>query len=680
VTASPQLPQPVESGAPAAAPSAREWLGFALLIVATLLAYHPAWHAGFIWDDDAHVTRPFLQSLGGLARIWGEPGATPQYYPLLYSAFWLEHRAWGDHAAAYHLLNILLHAGVACLLFRCLRVLAVPGAFLAAALFALHPVCVESVAWISEQKNTLSALLYLAAALAYLRFDRDRRPASYALGLGLFLLALLTKSVTATLPAALLVVLWWRRGRLRARGDVLPLAPWLALGIASGFFTAWMERTHVGARGPAFALGPADRLLVAGHALWFYLGKLAWPANLTFIYPRWVIRAADPLAWAFPLAVLAALAVLWRLRRRTRGPLAAALLFCGTLVPALGFVDLFPFLYSFVADHFQYLAAPAVLAGAAAGLTVLAARLSAGGRLAVQAGAFTAVAFLGVLTWHQCGMYANLETLWRTTIARNPSCWMAYNNLASELLKDGRQAEAIADLGSALALAPGDASAHATLGRALAQTGRFREAAGEYERALELEPANAAAHENYGILLAATGHGDEAAAHFRSALAAEPESAGAHTGLGNVLLQEGQLGEAGEQYRLALGDDPTDVAARTNLGAVLVQWGDAGGARAEFEQALALNPRFAPAQLNLANVLLQTGHADQAIPHLEATLAADPRSAVAEGDLGYALLQVGRTREAVTHLERALQLDPRNADAASNLQVARAQARGGASP
>jgi tetratricopeptide (TPR) repeat protein len=656
--------------------STRDALGCALLLAATLLAYHPAWQAGFIWDDDAHVTRPFLSSLHGLARIWFEPGATQQYYPLLYSAFWLEHRAWGDQACAYHLLNIVLHAGVAALLFRLLRRLSVAGAFLAAALFALHPVGVESVAWISEQKNTLSALLYLAAALAYLRFDRGRRASDYALGLGLFLLALLSKSVTATLPAALLVLLWWRHGRISARRDVLPLAPWFAAGIAAGVVTSWMERTHVGARGAAFALGPADRLFIAGRALWFYLGKLVWPADLTFIYPRWEIRASDPVQWLPPLGALAALALLWRIRQRTRGPLAVALLFAGTLVPALGFFNLFPFLYSFVADHFQYLAAPAVLTGAAAAITLLAARLPAAGRAAVHAGSVALVAFLGVLTWRQCGMYRDLETLWTTTIARNPACWMAYNNLASELLKGGRTEEAIADLGAALRLAPDDAAAHATLGQAWEQERKYREAAAEYERALALEPSNAAAQLDDGILLARMGRAGEAAEHFRRALVTEPDSAGAHTGLGNVLLQEGQLEAAATQYRLALADDPRAVAARTNLGAVLIQQGKVAAAREEFERAVAADPRFAPAELNLGTLLLQTGHADQAIPRLAAAAALDPRSAAAEGNLGFALLQAGRPAEAVAPLERSLLLEPGNADTRANLQLAREGAAG----
>jgi len=641
-----------------------------LILGATLLAYQPAWRAGFIWDDDAHLTRPALQSVRGLGRIWSEPGATQQYYPVLYSAFWLEHRLWGGAAAGYHFLNLILHAGAAGLFLRLLRRLAVPGALFAALLFALHPVMAESVAWISEEKNTLSALFYFLAALAYLRFDRTRARAAYALGLGCFVLALLSKSVTATLPAALLVIFWWRRGRLRLAGDVLPLVPWLGLGLGAGILTAWMERVHVGAQGPAFAYGLGARLIIAGHALLFYLGKLLWPANLTFIYPRWDPASFSPWAWIYPAFAAAALAACWSVRRRSRGPLAVALLFAGTLLPALGFINVFPFLYSFVADHFQYVSAAAIFAAAGAAAAVLTNRWAPAARAASGA---LLLAVLGTLTWRQCRQYADAETLWRTTLARNPSSWMADNNLAGELLRQGRTAEAEADVLQGLALAPENAAAHATLGQARAAEGRWRDAAAEYRRALELEPANAPAQANYGGVLLQLGRLDEAADHYRAALALEPDSAPAHTGLGNALLRQGEPDRAAAEYRLALADDPTDVSARTNLGAALMQLGQPQQALAEFSAAVAANPQFGAAQVNLANALLQCGHVADAVSHYEAALALEPRSSVVHGNLGVALLQAGRREEAARELQRALELDPANAGARAALESLRSR-------
>ncbi len=283
-------------------------------------------------------------------------GATQQYYPLLHSAFWLEHFMWGEAVVGYHLTNIVLHALSACLVVMVMRRLSLPGAWLAGLVFALHPVNVESVAWISEQKNTLSGVFCLASLLIYLHFDEDRQKSKYLLATGLFVLALLSKTVTATLPAVLLVIFWWRRGRLEWKRDVLPLLPWFALGICAGLFTSRVERTFGGASGTDFLLTPAQRLLIAGRAICFYAGKLFWPANLTFFYPQWKIDAAVWWQWLFPAGVLALGLGLVLASRRYRGPLAGFLIFAGTLFPVLGFLNVYPFRYSYVADHFQYLA------------------------------------------------------------------------------------------------------------------------------------------------------------------------------------------------------------------------------------------------------------------------------------------------------------------------------------
>ena len=277
----------------AAAPRAqrRDLVLLAFFVLISLLAYYPAWHGGMLWDDDAHITRLELRSLQGLWRIWFEPGATQQYYPIAHSAFWLQARLWGDQVLGYHLANISLHALSAFLVVVIMRRLALPGAVLAGVVFALHPVQVESVAWMTELKNTLSGALYLGALLAYLGFDRSRRRQRYALAMVLFVLALLSKTVTATLPAALLVVFWWQRGTLSWRHDVRPLVPFFLLGAAGGATTVWVERMFIGARGAEFSFSVAERILVAGRAFVFYLRQLLWPANLLFVYPRWDIDA-----------------------------------------------------------------------------------------------------------------------------------------------------------------------------------------------------------------------------------------------------------------------------------------------------------------------------------------------------------------------------------------------------
>jgi len=632
---------------PAAAPRRRTLWICLLIFGATLLAYLPALNGGLIWDDSGHVTRPDLQSLSGLGRIWFEVGATQQYYPFLHTAFWIEHRLWGDTPAGYHLLNILLHAAAACLLGAALRKLAVPGAWLAALLFALHPVGVESVAWISEQKNTLSAVLYLGAALAYFRFDERRRGADYALAAALFLLALLTKTVTATLPAALLLVFWWRRGRLGWRREVLPLLPWFAAAAAGGAVTAWFERTRIGAQGADFALSAVQRFLLAGRVVWFYLAKLAWPADLIFIYPRWTIDAAAVGQWLFPFGALALVAALCRARQR--GPLTALLYFGGTLFPALGFINVYPFLFSFVADHFQYLASAGLLALAAAGLA----------RLPRAAGAPLAgllLAALGALTWRQCGMYRDVFTLYQTTIARNPACWLAYNNLAEATAGAGRPAEAIPLLEQALQLRPNFAEAENNLGDDLRLTGRPQEAIPHLRRALQLQRDFAPAHNNLGAALMLTGRPDEGMAEFRRAASLQPDYALPRFNLGLALANAGRAAEAVPEFAAAARLEPGNAEYELNWAVGLAVTGRLAEARPHFERAVALAPDSVDARLQYGRALLAANRLDDAIAQYEEAVRLAPESADAHLDLALTLRQAGRLQEATAQYLEARRL------------------------
>ena len=493
-----------------------------MLVGAALVAYFPAITGDFLWDDDAHVTRPDLRSLQGLWRIWSDLEATQQYYPLLHSAFWLEHGLWGNAAVGYHLVNILLHGGSAVLLLVILRRLEVPGAALAAAIFALHPVHVESVAWITEQKNTLSLAFYLGAMYLYLRFDDERRASLYLLASGLFLLGLLTKTVVATLAGALLVILWWRRGRLSWRRDVLPLTPWLALGATAGLLTAWIERRLLGAEGADFDLTLLQRGLLAGRALWFYVGKLFWPVGLTFIYPRWTIVAS---AWPQGLYALAALAVLagcWMIRGRSRAPLAVWLLFVGSLFPVLGFLDVFPFVFSFVADHFQYLPSLAIIAATAASATVLMGRLGARARWVGRVSSALLLGTLGALTWRQSQVYRGPVTLYEATLARNPGCYLCLNNLGTLSFEAGDLEQATEDFERALRVKPDSAEAHNNLGNVLVKSGSLSDGIAHYELSLKAAPRDVSTRTNLGSALFLTGRIPEAKAQFETALRIMP--------------------------------------------------------------------------------------------------------------------------------------------------------------
>jgi tetratricopeptide (TPR) repeat protein len=649
----------------------------ALVMLATVAAYLPALSGGFIWNDSDYVTAPALRPLHGLARIWGEPGATEQYYPLLHTAFWVQHRLFGDHPAGYHAVTLLLHAVSAVLFALVLGKLLGRGParlagaeWLAALLFALHPVHAESVAWIAEQKNTFSLAFYLSAALAYLRFDETRRPGPYLWAAALFALSLLCKTVTATLPAALLVVLWWRRGRLGWRRDFLPLAPWLAMGAVSGLFTSWVERAYVGAQGADFDLAWTGRVLVAGRAVCFYAAKLVWPVGLSFVYPRWIIDAGVWWQWLFPAGVLAVGALLWALRKRDRGPLAAYLLFVGSLFPTLGFVNLYGARYSWVWDHWQYLADLSPLALAAAGLVMAWRRAGPLPRWLGPGLAAAVAAVLGALTWSRCGAFTDVETLWRTTIARNPTCSMAYNNLAAEMLKDGRLDEAMADVRMALRYGPENAAAYATLGSAMARLGRTDEACAQFERALEIEPNNVLVLTNLGSVLLQAGRVGEAMGRFSRALALMPGLAKANAGLGDALLQSGRIDDAVTSFRKALMYDPEDVSVLANLGAALAQKGQLEEAIASFQRAIEIDPRFAVARIDLGNALQQRGRSDAAISQFTEALALAPSSSAAHNGLGFAYLASGRTGQAIEQFQMALASDPGNAAARKNLEDA----------
>jgi len=537
-----------------------DWLFSLLLVVGTLLAYSPAWNGTRIWDDEKHLTSPELQSTSGLYRIWTQPGTTPQYYPVTHTAFWMAHRIWGDAPLGYHLLNIFLHAFSAVVLLRILRRLEVPGAPLAAALFAFHPVQVESVAWMSELKNTLSGLFCLGAALAYLHFSlcEKRREIFYAVGLLLFVMAILSKAVVATLPAALLVILWWKRGKLSWKTDIVSLAPFFLIGVGFGIFSAWMERNVVGAIGRDFQFSFIDRILIAGRVIWFYLGKLLWPNPLIFNYPRWQIRHDVWWQYLFPLTAAALLAVMWWHRKRHPALLAAFLLFSGTLFPALGFLDVYPFRYSFVADHFQYLACIAPLTLVAAGATRAFEKIPA-------IGGFILVSVLAVMSWQQARMYSDVLVLWRTTIDGNPDSWMAHTNLGAELDDLGRSDEAMAEYQTALRINPNEAMARNNLGMSLAQRGHVSEAIADWEEVLRIDPNHAEAHNNLGNALAQMGRLPEAIEHWNKALKVKPDFAEAHFNYAVALANAGRFSEAADHYEQVLRLHPEDVDARRGL-------------------------------------------------------------------------------------------------------------------
>ena len=639
----------------------RRVVGAGLIILITLLAYRTALLGGYIWDDDLHITKNLtLRSLDGLARMWMEPGAVPQYYPLTHTSFWIEYHLWQLNPFGYHLVNVLLQALNAILLWSVLQRLRIPGAWLAAALFAVHPVNVESVAWITERKNILSCTFYLSALLAYLRFcrwelfDDDpltlilspegerkipspfrgegqgegssgsqimRRWGFYWLAFTLFVCALLSKTVTCTLPAAILLLIWWKRGRVGWR-DLWPLVPFCVMGAVLGWTTAWIEKSRVGAVGMEWEYGFAERVLIAGRAVWFYAAKLVLPTNLTFIYPRWNIDAGQWWQWLFPLATVIVAVMLWVWRRRIgRGPLAAMLFFVATLGPALGFVNVFPMRYSFVADHFQYLASAGLIAAAmAAAATVVQQRTV---RIATG---MAVIALFSVLTARQGRIYHDPETLWRDTLAKNPDCWMAHNNLGVLLAARGDLPAARGEYQAALRIKPDAYDPYNNLGNLSKREGQTEKAVAEYRQSLRIEPGYALARYNLAVALTQLGRIDEAIAQYRFALVLEPDDADAHYNLGIALGKRGRFAEACAQFAEAAHDQPGSAWNQYNWGFALAKQTDFDHAISHYRAALQLNPDFAAAHYGLGVALLQNGRRAEAIQELRRALALEPDS------------------------------------------------------
>jgi len=670
----------------------RGWFFGLLLATGTILAYHPAWHGGPIWDDESHVVHNrLLFEPGGLKRIWFSREA-PQYYPLVFTTFRLERALWGLNLTGYHFVNLLLHAGSALLVWQLLRQLRVPGARLAAAVFALHPVNVESVAWITERKNTLSMFFFLLSLLWYLRFDRQKsevggqspesvntRPSTldprlcYGISLFAFVLALLSKTAVAPLPLVLLLMAWWRRGRIERR-DVWRTVPFFTAAMALIPLTVAFEH-QAGAqivRNDAFW----SRLAGAGWGFWFYCYKALLPLNLSFVYPRWRIDPANMLSYLPGLLALLAFGVCWRYRQGWgKAGLFGLSYFLVMLLPALGFVNIYFMRYSLVSDHWQYFAILGPIAVAVAALTWALGVLGKRRPFLRPVVCGALLLALAVLTWRQSANYTNMETLWRTTLTRNPNALLALNNLGLAVLEKGQVDEAMAYFRKALEVDAGFVDAHNSLGLVLLQEGHVQEAIAHFQEAVRLRPDFAVAHNNLGNALRQDGQLDAAVNHFQQSLEIDPRFALACYNLGNGFLQQGQLDEAIAYFQKALQMQPGYPEAHYNLGIALFRKGRTDEAIAHLQAAVALRPNFADAHNNLANLLLQEGKVDEAIAHYQTALETMPASAPAHSNLGEALLQKGRVDEAIVHFQAATQLLPDSAEAQNTL--ANALIRGG---
>ena len=649
----------------------------AFILIAATLAYLPSFSGRFLWNDSDYVTAPALRSLDGLWKIWSKVGSTQQYYPLLHSAFWLQHKLWGDEPLGYHVVTFLFHVGSAALFaFVLRRLLGRAGnsifdvEWMAALIFAIHPVHVQSVAWITEQKNTLSLFFYLASIYVYLGFDETRRKGTYFLALLLFVIALACKTSTTSLPAALIVLLWWRRGNLTLRRDVAPLLPYLALGALAGLFSSWVERTYGGAHGKEFEFPMIERTLVAGRTVWWYARTLSWPNALNFIYPKWAPNRSDLWQWIYPAAAILVALALWGYRTRSRAPLTVFLLFAGSLFPVMGFVNLFGARYSWVWDHWQYLPDLGPIALIAAGLVAFQNLFAADSRWMSRVLVAGIMLLLGFLSWNRSRDFHDNITLYRNTIARNPGAWMAHNNLAIELQSSpGGVDEAIAEYRETLRLRPDSPETYHNLALLLSKKAAYYDEAIKcYRAALKLDPAFAEAHFNFANLLSSNPKSAvDAVTEYREAIRIKPDYVDAHLNLGVVYLgMHGRERDAIDQFKAVISIEPDNAQAQLNLGLVELQLPEMSAeAIAHLQEAIRSNPRLPKAHFDLGYALAQSpSRKGEAIEQFREELRLNPKDSITRYFLALELLEdPSKRQEAVSNLDEILRNDPNNLNA-----------------
>jgi len=666
-----------------------------VLVSVVLVSYIPAMRADFNWDDgDFLIYNDLIKAPDGLYRFWftTEP---PDYFPLTSSMLWVEWRLWGMNPMGYHVVNVLLHLGTCLVLWRVLRHLAIPGAWLATLVYSVHPVNVESVAWITERKNTLPMFLAMISVFLFLRAHANKDAFSrrhYLLALLLFLLSLLSKTSVAMFPIFLLGCLWWINRRL-TRKDLLRTLPFFALSFVLSLVTIWFQSNRAIGDDIIRTDGFASRLAGAGWAVWFYLYKALLPVNLCFVYPRWDINARNPIVY-IPGALLVAMGIVfWRRRDGWGRPFLFAMgYYAVTLFPVLGFFNIYFMRYSLVADHWQYTSLIGVVALAVGGAVHLVQKQMPVFRQFAGAGAAVLVACFALLTWKQTHIYHNEETLWRDTIAKNPKAVIAYDNLGVRLAYQGQLDKAIELHQQALRLDPDNLHAMNNLGVALARLRRFDEADRYFQRVLSLDPKFASAYNNIGLSYALQGNDESAFPYYQKALELESNHADAHNNIGNVYARKGEHDQAIEHFQKALEIHPDhpevhyDLAvslsfqgkfeqakqhylkaieakpffpdAHNNLGALYQQQGDIENAIARFQMALRWNPSFTSARLNLANALALAGKFHEALPNYEHLMKAEPEDAEIRSRYGDALAHIGRVREAMELYREALRLQP----------------------
>ena len=661
--------------------SRRNALATLALGLLVAVSYFPATQAGFVWDDFIVVTSKAVREWSGLWQFWFDPYSTympgntdeDHYWPLLYTTFWLEHKLWGFAPTGYHLVNLVLHFVNTLLVWRIMWRLAVPGAWLVAAVFAVHPVHVEAAVWVIARKDLLAAVFYLTAVLTWLRFIESPRPGRYVLALTLFVAGLLSKSIVITLPVALLLLHWWQQGRVTGT-DFLRLLPFflVGLGIAVADMVFIANRKVV-----VYDYTMVERVLIAAHSLWFYVGKLLWPTDLATIYPRWEGFAAL-LSWGYVIAAGATAALLWFLRQRVgRGPLAGTFFFAVTLSPVLCLVDYSYMQFTFVADRYQYLASIGVMAVLIAGAARAADKLPGAWSKASPGLAVLLLVVLGVMTWQQAGIYRDEVTFFRHLVAINPRERAIHLHLGKALFELNPS-----DAGRAAPKEkPASIREDAAARGAPKRPDRLAEAEHHYRRALEIDPRYTSARQNLAELFRQQHRYEEAIVLYRAVIEADPGFALAQAGMGTALLNLQRHAEAIESLARAVSLQPDLPMAHSLLilmGRASQQMGQPDTAAQYYARAVKSHPRDAEALDLLAGLRFGQQRYAEALDLYRTLIDVQPDNATAYANLGAVLYHLGRASEALESFERALSLDAGLESARVNRDLVRkAMSQGG---
>ncbi len=605
--------------------------GIALIAVLACIVYLPSINGDFILDDDVYVTNnQIIKSSDGLYRFWftTEP---IDYWPVTNTMFWIEWRVWGMNPAGYRVVNLILHVVETLLIWFILRKLSIPGAFLAAMIFAVHPVNVQTIAWIAQLKNVLCMLFFLLLILCYLQ--AETQPSSlknrkilrgvdywYGLSLVLFILAILSKGSVVILPVMLLGIIWWRRKSI-ITWDVVGLAPFFLASVGFTMVNMWFQ-TH-GVEEVLRKAGFLERLLGAGSVVWFYLYKALLPINLSFIYPQWNIQVNNPLWWLPLLATLAFTAMLWWYRNSWSRPFLIAWgFFCVALVPVMGFTYVGFMQFSLVSDHYQHIAIIGVIALVAAGFGLWRQRARGKMQGAAISVAILAMVALAFLTWQQNRIYRYALTLYRATLKKNPNCWAIENNLSTILIK----------------------------------MGQFEDAIAHCEHAIRVKSDYDNAYNNLGLALDNVGQTDKAMENYKHALSLNPNFAQAHYNLGIVLFKMGRVPKAIESYEQAIRIKPDYAAAHNNLAIALVKIGRNQEAIDHFEQALRLQDDYPMAEYNLGIALGKLDRLPEAIKHYENAIRLKPDYTAVYYNLALAYANMNKPSEAIAAAKKGLEL------------------------